>query len=156
MHGPRDLAAQVLLGGEDDPRQRGRGLVGEGTTADRIGDRDALEAVGERRQGRAVAGERLALALQDVDLRLHEHGAPGQGDQGAVALHQLRRVGVGTGTRELLGGRGALLLVAGGLGASLAHEHLDLGELAVERVELGAHLRRDRGGGIRRVIAGHG
>ena len=155
VHGPGDLAAQVLLGGQDDPGQRGWRLLG-GTRGRRVGDADALQPIGERRQGGAVAGEGLALALQDVDLRLHEHGAPGQGHERAVAVHQGRRVGVGAGTREPLGGRGALLLVAGGLGPRLAHEHLDLGELAVERVDLGAHLRRDRGGGTRRGVAGHG
>ena len=90
VHRPGDLAAQVLLGGEDDPRERGRQRPSSGVRGRRPRRRSpstAARRVQARRPapGSAmavpVAGERLALALQDVDLGLHEGGAPGERDQ---------------------------------------------------------------------------
>ena len=50
---------------------------------------------------------------------------------------------------------GALLLVAGGLRRRLADEHLDLGQLAIEAVELELEARGeiDGGSGVVRVVA---
>ena len=45
----------------------------------------------------------------------------------------LARSGSGAGLASFSVGGDALLLVAGGLGPGLADEHVDLGELAVER-----------------------
>ena len=85
-----------------------------------------------------MTGERPALALEVVDLRLHEDGAPGERDElrvrlGVVArpLPSIRSVGLDP-----------LLLVAGRLGARLADEHVDLDELAVERGDVVAHGAR--------------
>jgi hypothetical protein len=117
--------------------------------------------------------ERLALALEEVHLGLHERGAAGDGDELVGELGELlggdaraRRQALGANC-ELVRGRGPPRLVPDGLGLRLVDEELDLLDLALERgrllaqacgeicgrgdlsVEWRLRCARVRGGGIR-------
>ena len=118
-----------------------------------VGTRLGRELVGNRGHRRAVTDERLALALEEVDLALHQHGALRERDQLRPRLRRLPgvrrllRVGPLLGRPELLGRLRPLLLVTGGFGPGLPDEHLDLGQLVVEPCD----IDRESGG---KLLAG--
>ncbi|GIW20568.1 MAG: hypothetical protein KatS3mg065_0864 [Chloroflexota bacterium] len=169
VHRPGDLPTEVLLGRQHHPRRRrrkdlevdGLGLpagllpgrrrrsrsseIGLGPTA------STLERRQLRREGIDVPGEGLPeppqgllLPFQDVDLGFHDRRPAGEGDE---LLEGGRRVLAGgpEGPEPLLG-LGASGLVAGGFGAGLVDEELDLGELAVEGRQLVPGGRHGCGG----------
>ena len=164
VHRPRDLAAQVLLGVEDHARQRrgqrlgDLGQVRAGGSRDPrpvagVDDRDvdAADLVHDRGDRVPVARERPALAVEDVDLRLHERRPAGEQQRLGVGLGRVLRLG------QLLGGLNALLLVAGRLGPCLTDEHVDLGQLAVEGGDIGRKACAERlpCGRLRVRVLGH-
>ena len=123
VHRPGDLAAQVLLGAEEQPRDRGRDAARVGHRRGRLAaglgrvaaaggtSPKALERLDVGRERVAEATQGPPLALQDVDLRLHQGRALGQQDQLGVELAacpvaRRRRPGAAASDgRELLGGR---------------------------------------------------
>ena len=92
VHRPGDLAAEVLLGVEQETRH-GRGTTPPlgspptaagafvAGTAPKAGE--LIDVQGERL---AIAAEGPALALEDLDLRLHQGGALGQQDELRVEI----------------------------------------------------------------------
>ena len=101
----------------------------------------------EPRDGVAEPPQRLALALEDLDLALHDPRPPRQDDQLGIERDDVvgrRRVGK---RLELFDRLGALQLVPLGLHARLRDQHVDLGELAVERLDLGHRACGDVGEG---------
>ena len=94
------------------------------------------------------AEDRLPLALEDLDLAVHEGRPAGEGRDLVGEVHGFldgRAVGE---LRELVGRGGASRLVPGRLGAGLGHEELDLGDLALQLRGIGGKLRGEfrRGG----------
>ena len=148
VHRPGDLAAEVLLGIEDQPRDGGRhrGVVVRPPAprhrrAGRIrrisaGSRPPIgrEVLGDRV---AVAGQGAALALEDVDLGLHQGGALGQRDQARRLVEALLGVAVRAGSGvELVGGRGAGRSWRVASALAWVDEQVDLAQLAVELDEV--------------------
>jgi hypothetical protein len=86
-----------------------------------------------------VARQSLPLAVEQVNLRLHEHGTPGHRHQARPGLRDLPGVGalVRDAGADPLGRLRPLLLVPGGFGPGLPDEHVDLDQLAVERGQVG-------------------
>ena len=82
MHRPGDLAAQVLLGTHQESGHRRRHRLVAGAVGPTHGliacGAPALEVVGD---GVAVARERPPLAVEDLDLGLHQGSAPGERDE---------------------------------------------------------------------------
>ena len=106
-------------------------------------------------------GDRLALALEEVDLGLHEGRLAGDVHEDVGLISDLLRGATGGdgellgGLRELLGGGGPAGLVAGSLGLRLLDEQLDLVDLVLDgggfRDETtGELLRRSSCGGAGR------
>ncbi len=151
VHLAGDLAAQVLLGGEDDPRDgRGNGgsivvvrCRGGGGRSVRVA-RGLLERGRVGLDGLAQAVDGLALALEDLELGLHERHAAGQGGDLVGLLQDLAAARGGRGLGELVRGGCAARLVACGLRAGLGHEQVDLGDLPLELRRLGAEGRGHR------------
>ena len=118
----------------------------------RVGAGVAIRAVGSVARGPPAADQRLGveaqpiaeafqdalLAQQDVDLRLHQRGAPGGRREGGGRLPDLlgRRGTAGRQLAQSLLELGALRLVAGGLVARLLDEELDLVELGLQPGDL--------------------
>ena len=168
VHRAGDLAAQVLLGTEQEARDGGRdaagvgeGLLGGGRslrgTRRRRHVAEGGERLGVHREGVAVSAEGPSLALQDVDLRLHQGGALGQEHELRVEVGRDARVDGGPrggrgrrGGRDLLGGRDPTRLVPGGLGPGLRDQQVDLAELRVEVGHLIGHPPGEFGEGGRR------
>ena len=95
---------------------------------------------------------RLALALEEVDLGLHEGRLPGDGDELVGELGQVLARGVAAGG-EALRGRGQLLgggrparLVPRGLGPGLVDEQVDLLDLALDGLGRSGQACGDVGG----------
>ncbi len=147
VHGPRDLAAQVFLSSQDQPRDcRGQGracveLV-RGVLGNRTAHRSPVQFGAVAPQALAVPAENLQLALQDVDLRFHDGRALGQGDE-LIGLILLFALGVLAGRLELLRRLGASLFVTRGLGAGLVDEQLDLADLPGQEVDFSSGSLRD-------------
>ena len=145
MHGPGDLAAEVLLGVEDDPRHRRAEVVWRrrpSAGADRAACRRAGSCPRRHRwpgHSRSASSARVSRKRPSV-LRLPSRTSTW------ASMTAARRVSViswalsavtSSGGRltpaELLDELDALLLMAPGLRRGLGDEHVDLGELAVER-----------------------
>ena len=107
--------------------------------------RGALSASTYARERVAVAAERPALALEDVDLGLHERRALGEQDELGVELGRDRRLRPPVDSAA--GGRGVSLSAAAARRVSWraasvlawAIEQVDLAELAVEACQLVGH-----------------
>ena len=104
VHRPGDLAAEILLGVEDDPRHRRaaarrRQPRGRPPRHRRAAPTDPAPSTGSgrrtsrprARQAVAEPGERLALALEDVDLGLHHRRPPGERHELGVERDQVVR-----------------------------------------------------------------
>ena len=148
MHGARDLAPEVLLGAQQEPRD-GRGQLGElarggiGVAAFRvIAARGRLDVGG---QGVAVAREDPLLAVEDLDLGLHQRGALRERQELRVLLERGGRIAAASrARRNLLGRLGAATFVTGCLHGRLGHEQVDLDELLLDRVEVVRQPDRER------------
>ena len=148
MHCPGDVPAQVLLGGQDQTRdgrweRRARvELVGR-VLGHRAAHRSAIKLRAVAAQALTEARQDLELAFEDVYLRLHDGGAPGQCHQlggllGVIAL------GVVVGrSPEFVEGLRPLRLVVGRFGASLLREQLDFADLLGKEVDLTSGPLRD-------------
>ncbi len=121
-------------------------------------DRDA-EAGSHLAQRFAESGEDLALAVEDLDLCLHDGGAAGQVDELGIERDDILGRGCLGQAGELVGRLGPFELVPLRLRPGLRDEHVDLGELTVEGREVAADARRQLPEGIRcraRFYRGHG
>jgi hypothetical protein len=161
VHRAGDLTAEILLAREDQPRDgRGHGrfavcprlglparLAGGPGRDDgrlRVHGRDDVGVGGDRF---AVAGQRPALALEDLDLRLHEGGPLGERRELDAQLAELGLLAFLGEGGQLVGGRAPPGLVAGGLGADLRDEQVDLAQFAVEALDLLGQLGGELGQG---------
>jgi hypothetical protein len=132
-------------------------ITTRGIGGDRLGrGGEGVDRVGDGSDRVAVACEASSLPLEDVDLRLHEDGAPGERDELRPGVGNLGRARLGVGHGQLLGELGALLLMAGRFGLRLTHEHVDLGQLAVERRHVRGQARSEILAGRRRLVGGCG
>ena len=94
-----------------------------------------------RRQARRAESRNRASVLRlpsrTSTWALHHRRAAGQGDELGVRPRSRRSDGVASGSSaSFSGGLGPLQLVALGLGPGLGDEHVDLGQLAIERGHL--------------------
>ena len=96
-------------------------------------------------QGVAVAREDPLLAVEDLDLGLHQRGALGERQELRVLLERGGRITAACrARRNLLGRLGAATFVAGCLHGRLGHEQVDLDELLLDRVEVVRQPDRER------------
>ena len=147
VHRPRDLTPHVLLRGEDQSRDGRREwrarveLVGR-VLRDGAAHRGAIEFGAVTAQALPKPRQDLELALEDVDLRLHDGGALRQGDQLFVGF-LVAALAVLAGRPVLVGGLDPFLLVPAGLGAGLVDEQLDFADLPCQEVDFTPGTFRD-------------
>ena len=95
MHGARDLAPEVLLGGEQESRYGGRQLGELAWRRNRRRRRPRQRRPGRfdvGGQGVAVAREDPLLAVEDLDLGLHQRGALRERQELRVLLERGGRI----------------------------------------------------------------
>ena len=107
-----------------------------------------------------MAGQRPTLAVEHVDLGLHQRRALGEADELRVQLEQLGLVAVARHGGELVGRGRPPTLVPRRLGPRLRDEQVDLAQLVVEPrdvvVEAGAEFGEIGRRGDRSVSVGVG
>jgi hypothetical protein len=167
VHRAGDLAAEVLLGAEEQARDGGRDPARIGDQLWRALGRAVRERdITERSQRLDVDRERVpvafqgaALALQDVDLRFHERRPLREQDELGVEVGSDCRFQAATrsgrgrrGRVELLDRRDTSRLVPFGFRPGLLDQQLHLAELRLELRQLISHLPGELGqaGGRRR------
>jgi len=160
VHRPGDVAAQVLQGRLEEAVHGGRADAGShGLGRPRPGERrrrsrqiDATEGghlAAQVRQGVAITQQHLLLALQHLDLGVHQGSALRERDERRVLVRDPRSVRGGRRgeCRQLVRQVGALLFVATRLAARLPGKELDLGKLALQALDLPVEGRGQVGGG---------
>ena len=144
-------AAAALVGGPGVPGVPE--AAGAAATRGRIQPGERRHLAAQVREAVSIAHQDLLLALQDLDLGVHQREPLGERDQLGVLLRDLRPVRTRgrDERRKLVREVGPLLLVATRFAASLPGQELDLGQLALQARDLPVEGRRELGRGAREL-----